>query len=455
MAEFNRVEALQTEFTGERLVPGLVGDDLLNEHLSRYRFGRRFLPVGGTVLDAGCGTGYGSSEFADAGLVLAMDCSSDALRHAAGHFSRPNIRYVQGSCESLPFADGVFDLVAAFEVIEHLERWRDLLSEARRVLRVGGKLVVSTPNRAYYTESRGAAGANPFHVHEFEFGEFGDELRAVFPHVRIWTQNHTEAILFAPEASGTGGFAEAIGDSAPETANYFVGVCGAEPFAEREAYAWVPRTGNVLRERERHVRKLEGEVAKKEAWLREAVEDRRQLQVLHDQTLAELERQNGWASHLDAEMVRAQETIRGLQDEAAARLEWIGRLRAEIVGLGAEIQLRDEAVGQYREHVGILEGRVEEGAERVAALQSDVTLRTLWAQSLEGELTTRTRHVEALSEQIVEHQAHLATQAELLTERQAQIEWLGEQRRIAAASKWLRLGRKLGLGPNLSGGDVE
>ena len=59
-------------------------------------------------------------------------------------------------------------------------------------------LLISTPNRDYYEESRGASGPNPFHRHEFTFAEFAVALGAVFPHVRIWTQNHAGAIVFAP-----------------------------------------------------------------------------------------------------------------------------------------------------------------------------------------------------------------------------------------------------------------
>ena len=62
--------------------------------------------------------------------------------------------------------------MVAFEVIEHLEDWRDFLREVRRVLAPRGQFIVSTPNKLYYTESRGATGANPFHVHEFDFEEF-------------------------------------------------------------------------------------------------------------------------------------------------------------------------------------------------------------------------------------------------------------------------------------------
>src|SRR5262245_53731006 len=192
------------EFTGERVIPGQVDVDLLNEHLARYTFAAR-LARGKRVLDAGCGAGYGSAELAhEAERVIAVDRDAGAIEFAAAHYAPPNLAFNQASCESLPYRDATFDLVVAFEVIEHLEDWRGFLAEARRVLRPQGQFVVSTPNKDYYTESRGARGSNPFHVHEFGFEEFREELQKVFPHVALFLENHVEGITFQPfEPSNT------------------------------------------------------------------------------------------------------------------------------------------------------------------------------------------------------------------------------------------------------------
>jgi hypothetical protein len=50
-----------SEFTGERVIPALVDDNLLNEHVARYRFAARF-GQDAAVLDAGCGSCYGPAE---------------------------------------------------------------------------------------------------------------------------------------------------------------------------------------------------------------------------------------------------------------------------------------------------------------------------------------------------------------------------------------------------------
>jgi SAM-dependent methyltransferase len=190
------------EFTGERLIPGEVDIDLLNEHMARYHFAVR-LARGKRVLDAGCGAGYGSAELADAAeRVTGIDIAQAAVDYARAHYALPNLTFEPASCTQLPYADGAFDLVVAFEVIEHLENWRDFLQEVRRVLAPAGQLIVSTPNRLYYTESRGADGANPFHVHEFDFDEFSRELKQFFPYVTMFLENHVEGVTFQPHEAG-------------------------------------------------------------------------------------------------------------------------------------------------------------------------------------------------------------------------------------------------------------
>src|ERR1035438_8652432 len=140
------VEAMQVEFTGERVIPGRVDADLLNEHMARYAFAAR-LARGKRVLDAGCGAGYGAAELAQAAdSVVGIDCATEAIEFARANYRLPNLRFEQGSCTHLPYPDGSFDLVVAFEVIEHLENWRDFLQEVRRVLAPAGPVIVSTPH---------------------------------------------------------------------------------------------------------------------------------------------------------------------------------------------------------------------------------------------------------------------------------------------------------------------
>src|SRR5882672_5108986 len=84
------------EFTGERVIPGQVDADLLNEHFARYAFASR-LSHRKRVLDAGCGSGYGSAELARAAAdVLGVDSSPDAIAFARSKYAAPNLRFEEG-----------------------------------------------------------------------------------------------------------------------------------------------------------------------------------------------------------------------------------------------------------------------------------------------------------------------------------------------------------------------
>ena len=423
------------EFTGERVIPNLVDPNLLNEHLARYRFAARFCK-GAAVLDAGCGTGYGTAELADAASVIATDISEKALAYAGANFSRPGVHFVNAPCEALPFGEATFDLIAAFEVIEHLERWQDLLTEARRVLKSAGVLLVSTPNKAYYAEMRAKVGPNPFHCHEFEYEEFRGALSDVFPHVRIWAQNRAEAIVFAP-VNPHRSVLQATGDPDPENAHFFLAACSQSPLEADDLFAWLPSSGNVLRERELHIAKLESELARKDKWLNELIASQASLQKSHEETLTELRERALWAQQLNSRIDERNLAIKHLQAEAQTRTAWIRNLQGQLAEAGAEI---DRLMA------------------REAELETDRQDRTAWALALEAQLTERTEHVRLLSLQIADHLDDLAAQGrqiedlDALRQRQAhQLEEFRARQALIAQSKWIRLGRSLNLGPVVPG----
>lgn len=96
----------------------------------------------GKVLDLGCGDGRTGKELLDKGFqVHACDMDvqrfefKDVIPFKAGNLNDP-----------LPYADGTFDYVIFMEVIEHLYNPLYVVSEIKRILRPGGKLILSTPN---------------------------------------------------------------------------------------------------------------------------------------------------------------------------------------------------------------------------------------------------------------------------------------------------------------------
>ncbi len=469
------------EFTGERIIPGKVDVDLLNEHVARYTFAAR-LARGKRVLDAGCGAGYGSAELAQAAdSVVGVDRAAEAIDFARASYGLPNLRFEQASCEALPHPGGSFDLVVAFEVIEHLDNWREFLLEARRVLAPAGQLVISTPNKLYYTESRGPTGANPFHVHEFDFEEFQSELRGVFPHVSMYLENHVEGVTFQPhEAGQTVEVRVDAGDPAPDESHFFVAVCAHRRQLGNPTYVYVPRAANVLRERERHIALLEGELATKDEWLDKAQQDLAEFDRLSRQQKDELERSNQWAETLNRELeerrarivelqeefAREQESARKVAEGYAARFreqeeelersnQWAEALNRELEERRARIvELQEEFAREQENARQVAEGY----AAKVAALELDIQDKTQWAIDTETSLTAVIRdQTERLSRAV----ADLGTAVEALHHTEKELEertaWalrlqdearrLEEQVALFRASRWVKLGRTVGLGP--------
>ena len=418
------------EFTGERLIPGEVDIDLLNEHMARYAFAAR-LARGKRVLDAGCGAGYGSAALAQvAESVTGVDVAADAIDHARAQYQARNLTFEPASVTQLPFAEAAFDLVVAFEVIEHLEDWRGMLQEAARVLSPAGQLIVSTPNKLYYTESRGVHGANPFHVHEFEFAEFVAELKAVFPHVSMFLENHVEGVAFQPHVPGYTVEARVdTGEPLPDESHFFVAVCARRPQLGNPTFVYVPRAANVLREREHHIAKLEQEVATKNQWLDKAQRDlaefdreQKKLMAICNEQKDELERSNHWAEDLNAELAERRARIKELQDEL----------------------IREQENAR----------RVAEGFNaKIAALEQENSEKTQWAIATETRLTAEVRQQ---TEELVRAVAALEQTGKELEARTEWAQRLDEEKRrledqltLVRASRWVRLGRKVGVGPAL------
>lgn len=96
----------------------------------------------GRLLDAPCGTGELSRELTQRGhRVWALDRNPTALAERDGiHFDVGDLN------RPLPYADGFFDAIVSLEGIEHLESPAVCLGEFARVLRAGGRLVLTTPN---------------------------------------------------------------------------------------------------------------------------------------------------------------------------------------------------------------------------------------------------------------------------------------------------------------------
>lgn len=164
-------------------------------HIQRYEFAARYCTKG-TVLDAGCGTGYGSDFLARRGGydVVALDISEEALSEARKHYHRDNLRFVKADVERLSEAPGVpgsVDAVVNLENLEHLQKPQDFLRGARALLAEDGVIIVSSPNGDLTERDEKGEIKNVYHVREYNATELAEMLRVDFAEVELFGQWRT------------------------------------------------------------------------------------------------------------------------------------------------------------------------------------------------------------------------------------------------------------------------
>jgi SAM-dependent methyltransferase len=184
------------ELTGERTLPGIWHENYwMRRHEAAYAV---FAPMcrGARVLDAGCGEGYGAAHLARAGarLVVGIDLDVPTLRHMRATYA--DVTPLRANLVLLPCADASLDIVVSAQTIEHLWDQDRFVRECARVLRPGGVLAMSTPNRRTFPPG------NVYHSRELDAGELVNLVRPQFDIVRVAGVEHGKRLREWTEAYG-------------------------------------------------------------------------------------------------------------------------------------------------------------------------------------------------------------------------------------------------------------
>jgi len=165
------------EWTGERLETFVFNESAV-EHLHRYAIAKEYC-TGKKVLDIASGEGYGANLMGENALhVTGVDIDSSVIKNASEKYRRSNLIFKQGSIENIPLPNQSFDIVTCFETLEHITDHKKAIQEIKRVLKPGGLILISTPDKKNYSDAVGYA--NPFNKKELYIDEFRDLIKNSF-----------------------------------------------------------------------------------------------------------------------------------------------------------------------------------------------------------------------------------------------------------------------------------
>jgi GT2 family glycosyltransferase/ubiquinone/menaquinone biosynthesis C-methylase UbiE len=378
------------DFTGERYVPALAGQ-IKYEHLHRYALCLE-LVAGKSVLDIASGEGYGAALLASvAKSVTGVDIDATSVEHAKHLYYKPNLSFLVGSCESVPQPDNSFDVVTSFETIEHHGKHEEMLDEIKRVLKPGGTLIISSPNRLTYSDEPGYK--NPFHVKELYYDEFYELLHRRFKSIRMFGQRLAAgSFVFPLGTSGGSDFKSLTGDAHGVDEHirelpspiYFVAVCSDDTqIAERDiSSVYLDRIDDLLKtleqERLRDIRQMQEQVRRTE-------EEIGCQKTAYEAEIGRLNEELRAARvAYEAQILRQTEE---LGDTRANFIEQLRQRDAVITNRDEAIIQRDDAIAQLRAHWAASEKNIRNQAEHIRTYE----------RLLSDAQTNLGRHIEVLN----------------------------------------------------------
>lgn len=157
------------------------------EFLARYEFALRFIR-NKEVLDVGTGLGGGANYLALNGAkrVLGIDYSKIAIDYAKSNFSLANLEFKVMDAINLSLPANSFDIIIAFEIIEHIlpKYHQQFLKRIVQLLKSDGICLISTRNKLFWSPNR-FRPYNPYHTKEFKPKEFFSLLQDYFSYVSL------------------------------------------------------------------------------------------------------------------------------------------------------------------------------------------------------------------------------------------------------------------------------
>ncbi len=184
------------KWTGERLETFVFNYNTI-EHLHRYSITFDFIKDK-TVADVACGEGYGSHLISQyARHVIGIDIDEETVTKAKTKYESSNLNFRVGNAIKIPIESSTIDVVISFETIEHITQHDEMLKEIKRILTRDGILIISSPDKKYYTDVPNYR--NNFHLKELYKDEFKELMQKYFENYSYYFQRMIKGSLIIDE----------------------------------------------------------------------------------------------------------------------------------------------------------------------------------------------------------------------------------------------------------------
>ncbi|NOR23261.1 MAG: methyltransferase domain-containing protein [Desulforhopalus sp.] len=183
---------------GKRIIP----DDIHTReqfleflrHLFPYEHVKDLIEPDQRVIEIGFGEGYGTHILSTGCLeIVALEIEPKVISHAREKYRSDNSVFKLYDGSTIPLPDESFDVAVSFQVIEHVDNDVNFVSELHRVLKNGGRLYLTTPNRSLRLKP-GERPFNRYHKREYYHHELESVLRTSFRSVSVFGVSASESI---------------------------------------------------------------------------------------------------------------------------------------------------------------------------------------------------------------------------------------------------------------------
>lgn len=164
-------------------------------HLFAYEFANKHIPARSSILEIGCGSGYGTNLLSkNAEKIIGLDVDKSTVERVSKRYNSKNCFFELYDGIRIPYADESFDVAVSFQVIEHIKNDKNIIKEIWRILKPGGIMIMTTPNRVFRLIGEGQKPTNKFHIREYSPMEFEGLLKTNFLNVKVSGIRGTEDV---------------------------------------------------------------------------------------------------------------------------------------------------------------------------------------------------------------------------------------------------------------------